>query len=270
MKIKMEPWYYLIPGGVAVAIAAVLWKRRTGGGGGALPLVHTALGDIDLGPIDTSRAAIHKAARPIVEVAVQRVLGRPGTPAELQYVQAVSYLETNYGKGWNGAMVGSNNWGAVQCPGNAQSGPDCIPYQDSQSSGAKYNVSFRRYATPEDGATDVAKRILKSQPLTASALSSPEGTVSMASYAMRREHYYGGFCPKALAQFGAAAADASFAHPDRDEGTSACAKEAVILHITVAGKLVKAIAAAVGEEPMRIGNFDDADDWYKSTRGAVA
>jgi len=44
-------------------------------------------------------------------------------------------------------------------------------------------------------------------------------------------------------------------------------KEAVLLHISVAGKLVRAISAAVGEEPMRIGNFDDADTWYKSGHG---
>lgn len=223
-----------------------------------------------LGPVDRSKDAIHKAARPIIEVAVKRVVARDGTEPELQYVQGVAYVETNYGRGWSGAGIGSNNWGAVQCPANAQDGPDCFPYQDSQSSGEKYKIAFRRYATPEDGATDVAKHVLKQRPITASVLADPKGTIYRASFAMRRERYYGGFCPKATARYGAEVANSSFAHPDRDEGTKACQRECVELHAKTVGKVIQAIAAAIGKEPMRLGTYEDAEKWYASRAQQVS
>lgn len=210
-----------------------------------------------------ARLAAHKGARPIIEQAFKDVMGRAPTAFEAQYAQAVGFAESSYGKGWQDAMKACFNWGAVQCPANNQTGPGCVPYQDSHSSGEKYAVSFRCYANDLEGAKDLIKHVFKNRPVTASILASKDGTTFRTSYAMRREAYYGGFCPKATTQYGEAAAKASFGHPDRDAGTRACMAEAVGLHAQRVQGLMREIAWANGDKLVfPLGTFNDADEWY--------
>jgi|GEM_PF-3680596 len=209
-----------------------------------------------------SREALHREARATMSQAFRNVVGRDPSVSELQYLQAVAWLETNYGRGWKGAMVGSNNWGAVQC-GAVGGSAGCIQYEDSYPDGTKYKVSFRSYPSALAGAEDVVRHVIKLRPRTGDALSSQSPTAFRASYAMRREKYYGGFCPAATKQFGAEPARASFAKPDRDDGTRTCMQEAVNAHADLTFSLAKSIAAANGD-PVVLprGSFDDADRWW--------
>ena len=210
-----------------------------------------------------SRADLHRNARPIMAQAFKNVMGRDASPIELQYAQAVAWLETSYGNGWKGAMVGSNNWGAVQCSGAAQSGAGCIAYEDSYPDGTKYKVSFKSYPSPTAGAEDVVRHVFVQRPKTGSVLSSSKPSAFRASYAMRREKYYGGFCPQATAQYGGEPARASFGKPDRDAGTKACMAEAVAAHAKLTGSLAQEIATANGDpNTLPQGEFADADKWW--------
>jgi hypothetical protein len=254
----MKPYYTsaLVVGGVAAAAALVLLARR--GAVKARP-----------GAANPTNAASHRAARPIVAAALKGLLGREPTLAELQYGQAIAWLETNYGRGWKGAMVGSNNWGAVQCAkGSTQ---PCISYEDSYADGTKYTVSFRSYASAEEGAADMLRHVFKLRPITAGVLHSGDGTTVRASYAMRRERYYEGFCPKATKQYGAAAVRPSLATPDKSDATKACAREAIESHGGRADDIISQIAGSLGEPmAMPAGTYDDADAWYRGRAGTVA
>jgi len=257
--------------GIVASIGAgwLLYSRnaRNGGSNSGIPssIAPELATDIVMTPI---RRTNHQWARPIIEQAFKDVVGRAGSIFELQYAQAVAFLESSYGKGWKDPMKGCFNWGAVQCPANAQTGPGCVPYQDSQSSGQKYDVSFRCYGSDLEGARDVIKHVFVKRAQTAAILADTAGTNFRASYAMRRESYYGGFCVKSTARYGTAAANASFAHPDRDEGTRACMAEAVGLHANRVQGLVREIAAAVGDKRVfPLGTFADADTWYIAKNG---
>lgn len=211
-----------------------------------------------------SNVEVHKAARPVVVEALTRLLGRAPTLAEIQYGQAIGWHEGRYGRGWKGAMVGSNNWGAVQCAKNSTA--DCTPYEDSYADGTKYEVSFRRYATPTEGAQDMLRHVFIRRPNTARALSDGDATVFRASYAMRRERYYEGHCPQAKKRFGAQAVRASLGSPDRDDATRACAEEATRVHAKLSASVIATIAGACGDPgALRLGSWEDADTWYRKT-----
>lgn len=206
-------------------------------------------------------ASPHALARPIMAAAFARVMGRKPNLFELQYAQAIAFLESSYGRGWKGEMVGSNNWGAVQCASGNQSG--CIPYRDSFPDGTTYAITFRSYASPEDGAVDVIRHVFSLRPRVAQALASGGATAFRASLAMRRGKYYGGFCPKATAQYGAQVARDSFAYPDRDGGTMACEQEAVSLHANRVANDIKTIADANGDgKVLPLGSYKESRAWY--------
>lgn len=207
----------------------------------------------------------HRAARPIIVEAGRLEMGRELTPAELQYAHGVAWRETNYGRGWGPAMAQANNWGAVQCDPSRESEATCVPGQkDHGSGGVEFTTGFRRYATPVDGARHTIAHILKHRPRTASALAETSPKAHRASYAMRREHYYGGFCPHAQGKYGVHAAEASFGHPDQDEGTQACEREAETSHAEAVFQTARAVAQALGEPlALRLGTFEDAREWWK-------
>lgn len=99
----------------------------------------------------------------------------PGlSSSEQQYLLAVARGEGFYGLGWGNpspktiadsltfgidpkAGVGSNNWGAVQGTGTAGS----FPHVDYHADGKMYLGTFKKYALPQDGASDVARVLLK-------------------------------------------------------------------------------------------------------------
>lgn len=268
-----RPHIAIIAAGAGIAFGAAAWGlQKLLAGGVSVPFIpHLSdPNDPSLQPVPGTNPQRHIQARGILTEAFQNVLGRPPTLAEIQYAHAVAEEETSYGGGWKGAMIGSNNWGAVQCPANAQGGPDCIPYQDSQSSGQTYSIAFRRYATPVQGAEDVIRHIFKLRPITAASLAAGEPTY-FTSYDMRREKYYGGFCPLATKAYGSEPANASFAHPDRDAGTKACEEEAVGLHAHRSHAIIQNVAAALGERvAVPLGNFADADAAWQKNHSAVA
>ena len=137
--------------------------------------------------------------------ASQTVSLLPGlTPAEQQYLVTVARGEGFYGLGWGSpnaktiadsavlgidpkAGVGSNNWGAVQGTGNAGSFPH-VDYHAAgpPNFGAPYLGTFRKYATSQDGAADVAKVLLKANVRAAIA----QGDLHGAVYAQHANRYF--------------------------------------------------------------------------------
>ncbi len=258
---------YLIAAGIAVTAAAYLGlspkspsqKSDDGKPKGYGPI----FAPLEPRVIDAQTAARHKGAAEVIRQAFLAEMGREGTDAEIQYATAIANIESSYGRGWKGAMVGSNNWGAVQCAANAQTAAGCIPYQDSFSTGQKYNIAFRSYPTPVDGARDVIKHIFKKRPRTAAALSEDAPCVFRASLAMRRESYYGGFCPKATNRYGATSIIAKENRNPVSEAALACEREASELHAKRVATLLQEIAPAAGLAPMALCTYEDAVKWYK-------
>lgn len=244
-----------------MGVGWLVYRKKPGGMSSVLDSIPGFSGEVSSTPVEQNA---HSGARPIMVAAFKRVMGRDPTLAEIQYVQAVANLETSYGKGWKDERCpggsSSNNWGAVQ----ARGGEAQFPCTDSHPDGSRYQQGFKVYATPEDGAADVVKHVFVNRPKTAAALASSSPTIFRASYAMRREVYYGGFCPKAVKQYGSAIAIPSYKNPDQDEGTKACAREAIELHATTAQRGINAIAKAMGEPAMPLGTYDDADAWYRN------
>ena len=228
-----------------------------------------APGPVTLSPEKKARLSGHLSA---MRPGLVLVLGREPAPFELVYMTAVAGLETGWGQGWKcqkdsppecaasvQAAKSSNNWGAIQA--NSTWKGATFDWFDRYPDGRLYTQKFRAYPTPAEGAADVARFIAR-LPKTMEALS--EGrSVYRASLAMRREKYYGSFCPKAVAKYGAGIARASVSNPDRDEGTLACEKEAVGLHANRAYGIARDLFAALEVPAVPLGTFEDAFAWYK-------
>lgn len=121
--------------------------------------------------IKTAQANVDLWARNIIIKAFPKVMGREPTEAEIQTVQAVARLETYYGRGWKGAGVGSNNWGAIQCGDSCKINGQCdpaksFPHKDSTPTDDGktiwYVTCFKKYPTPEDGCADLIVTLFKS------------------------------------------------------------------------------------------------------------
>ena len=133
----------------------------------------------------------HVAEREIVIKAWRQVFGREPTNFEARMVHAVAELETNFGRGWKGAGVGSNNLGAVQAPGcpagESFAYTDTHPNDDGTST--RYQICFRTYPTLQAGAEHLIKIMLRgSMPVAMRRRS--ELAVSAAMYL---NGYYEGF-----------------------------------------------------------------------------
>ncbi|EYF07055.1 hypothetical protein [Chondromyces apiculatus] len=307
----------------ALLAAAGAFLRRPGAFG-------EPAGAVDMSPAKSAR---HKSERQVMRDAAAAILKRPPTLAEILYLHAIADLESSYGRGWKGAMVGSNNYGAVQCSasqarsagvsvagippwraggaigaalgglpqerrlvtglvtqhalhaaaergdlvvservelGAAGGSVRCVLYEDSRADGSKYSVSFRAYDTPLDGATDLARHVFGLRPSVADALSSPQATCFRASFAMRREKYYEGFCPAATKAHGATNVRKSLGNPDADAATKACEQEAVTAHAKRAYQLVSEAAFAAGDaRRIPLGTFEDAKTWWTKRRAAA-
>lgn len=228
----------------------------------------------DPAPLSPGAQQAIRAMHPIVLQAIAKVVGRPASAFEGQYVHGVTWNETSDGTGWIGTQAAArdaHNWGAVQCD-SSNEGPDtCVPgLTDHTSGGTEFHVGFRRYASDLDGAADAAKHVLVLRPRTASALASDHPTALRASFAMRRERYYGGICPTATKTIGVQAATDSFAHPDKDEATRACAREAIIAHARAVQKVARYVASLDGSPALPMGTYEDAERWYHALDGKAA
>jgi len=241
-----------IIGAAALGAAGLAWLAvAIVGGPQRPPAPPTSSPPVEDGPppvVSAERAARYREGQATIAQAIRRLKGRDPTPAELYYTHAVTWLETRDGKGWKGPLADAHNWGAVQCSRTADPA-QCITWEDSRSDGTKYTVSFRRYDSDLDGATDAARNVLQVRPRTAAMLASQSPTVTGASLAMRRERYYEGFCPLATKRYGGPAVRPSLREPDRDEMTRACAKEAIEAHAGSIWRIVREIAVSLGESP---------------------
>jgi hypothetical protein len=118
----------------------------------------------------------HEWARAIVNAAWRQVFGRDPSETEAQGVQAVASLETNYGRG-----QGRNNWGSVHA-----SGGDCTSGTDTDAGGKRYTTCFKNYASPQAGAVDLIRTMVK--PNVAGPLRS--GSASRVARAMHANRYF--------------------------------------------------------------------------------
>lgn len=287
---KYRPVAYAVGIGALIAILSK-WgsaiKARLPTMAPKFPLDPNPPTDVQVSP---NERAAHQWARPIVTAALRSLLGREPTLAEIQYGQAVGWLETSYGRGWKkppqkcidqgmpidyaGAQA-SNNWGAVHATGSQPSFKWC----DSKPNGEVYAQAFRVYPSPEEGAKDKLRHTFVLRKAVAKAVTGPQATVWRASFAMRRGMYYGSWCNKAVAQYGASVGGVTAQRelalaktvPEASEGILACEKEAATLHADTAFKIIRKIAASLNEPvAMPLGDYEDAIEWYRREIMGVA
>lgn len=131
----------------------------------------------------------HAEARDWAFEGTKEALGREPTLAEVQFVQAVAFLESRYGQGWKNDCVGSFNMGAVQAH-MPPCGDDSCLYTDSHpnddGTSTKYEVCFKRYTDAVSGMRDVARILYKQMKIRPDSIES----VSTQLY---DHHYYQGF-----------------------------------------------------------------------------
>jgi hypothetical protein len=94
---------------------------------------------------------------------------------EAQIIQSIGEHESNWGRGWIGPGVGSNNVGAIQ----ATSAPSFIQ-NDSHANGNVYSAQFRVYPTLEKGAEDLVRHLTIIRPTVWAKIKSGDymGTVT--------------------------------------------------------------------------------------------
>jgi hypothetical protein len=110
-------------------------------------------------------------ARVYVTSAFSQQMGRPGTRPELQCLQAIGDLETNFGTSWHPPGVGSFNMGAIQqggWPGEVFSYTDTHPLPDGTSK--KYTINFRKYPSATDGFLDLCRVVYSANDMRKQAL----------------------------------------------------------------------------------------------------
>jgi hypothetical protein len=115
---------------------------------------------------------------------VWREFGAP-TPGALQAVQAIARHES--GPGYGDGMGNANNWGSIHCTSGPPCGDGCIEHTDTNAAGEPYTTCFRRYETPEAGARDLLRELLR-RPQVRSVLSS--GNAGAIANAMRTTGYF--------------------------------------------------------------------------------
>lgn len=201
----------------------------------------------------------HRAAAEVMRAAWRAEHGSEPSDRELLFALAVADAETNYGRGWKPPCTGSNNWGARQItPGEKAKGVPSCAYTDTHPDGTRYEIGFKVYDTPESGARDVVRLLTKQRPETWAVMRDPRGTVYAFSDRMRREKYYGGFCPQAVKAH--PGAKVAIYGPPEKHGAAviACHEEAVTIHATkFAGSRLIEIAEALGMTPPPLGTPDD-------------
>lgn len=100
----------------------------------------------------------HTEARALVTLAFTSIFGRAPSAFEAMFLQAIAWLETNYGSGWKGVGIGSWNMGAIQKGGWSGSFfeyTDTHPNPDGTST--PYKIGFRKYPSAQAGFEDLCK-----------------------------------------------------------------------------------------------------------------
>lgn len=122
----------------------------------------------------------HSEARTVLRAAFAS-RGLDPSPRELQAVQAVGSLESYYGKRYR------NNWGNIQCGRKFPCPEGCVEGGDLDAQGVPYEVCFRVYDTPEEGAAALVQTLYK-RPGVPEALK--YGSAQEIADAMRATGYY--------------------------------------------------------------------------------
>lgn len=143
----------------------------------------------------------HADARTAATLGFKMKLGREPTRLEVQPLQGVGLLETQYSAGWRGAGVGSNNIGAVQA-----GRPPCDPekaflYTDSNpnpdGTSTTYSICFKKYPDIVHGFADVAQimylQMSKANEPYSVLEAAQSGDLYAVSEALYHHHYYTGF-----------------------------------------------------------------------------
>jgi hypothetical protein len=221
--------------------------KQLGAIGCCLALQANEKGERSFASIGAMSTEQHQAARAVIVQAFQQELGRAPSTFEAQMVQAICLLESSYGTGWKSPCDTSHNWGAVQATSSSQT--QC-EYSDSYPDGTRYTQGFRTYPDDVSGAQDVVHFLYVNMPAVGKALQSAAGTDGVAR-AMFFSHYFGGFCPNALATYGDAAKQsmAFGAGPATTPAGKACENEAIQSYADTLYKNGSDIAAALGEAP---------------------
>ena len=142
---------------------------------------------------------IHSEERLNIDAGFYRCFARDPSLVESQVCQGVDWLETNYGRGWKGAGVGSKNRGAVQAgvppcnPSTSFIYTDTHPNPDGSST--TYSICFKKYATDEEACADMIRYIVgtASKPKKNVLDACAAGNLWGVSAGMRANGYYEGF-----------------------------------------------------------------------------
>lgn len=127
----------------------------------------------------------HAEARRIVEAAFRGVHGRSPSPSEVTYIQAVAWLENQYGRAGQFARFaaqGTYNWGSLHARGSP---PDCPP--GSAPGFDQGNVCFQVFDSDEAAAAAFVRVLTKQRP---SVLAAMRGTPEDVAHAMKATGYY--------------------------------------------------------------------------------
>lgn len=143
--------------------------------------------------------SLHADERVFIDAGFTLNFAREPTLVESQVCQGVDWLETNYGRGWKGAGVGSKNRGAVQSgrppcdPHNSFLYTDTHPNADGTSS--TYSICFKKYPDDISACADMERYIVgnSSKPKTNVLDACARGDLYGVSAGMHANHYFEGF-----------------------------------------------------------------------------
>jgi peptidoglycan hydrolase-like protein with peptidoglycan-binding domain len=165
--IAWQKAHKLVPDGV---VGPATWDLAlVAGGGEGAPVSSSTSATVKVQP--TASKATDEWASAVVKRALPAI-----SEAERQYLVTVARGEGFYGKGWGSDPArgaGSNNWGAVQGKGDAGS----FQHIDHHADGTAYTTAFKRYGSPEKGAVDMARILLKANVAAALRAGDLEGAV---------------------------------------------------------------------------------------------
>ena len=175
--------------------------------------------------------------------AFRAVMGRNGSPWEIQALCGVAWLESGFGTWWKtGGCDKSFNWGAVQ-----SLVPSCCYTTDHKPDGTAYKSYFACYPNDVEGAKGIVSWIKKHAPEAFEAADA--GDLGAFSGLLWAKSYYGGICAPYPA------------------GSDDCRRKVIRDHAQGVHRYAREIAAANGEPAIPIGNLPPEPGASPATSG---